>query len=48
MRASGIGLYLCKCVCEKLGTEISAESEEGKGTTVCIKFDQYDLNLTKE
>ena len=33
-RASGLGLYLCKRVCQNLGHGISAESEPGKGTTV--------------
>ena len=33
-RASGLGLYLCRRVCQNLGHTISAESEPGKGTTV--------------
>ena len=31
-KASGIGLYLCKRVCDRLGHELSVESEPGKGT----------------
>ena len=42
-RASGIGLYLCKRICENLGAEISAESEPEKGTAVLIKLDQYKI-----
>ena len=35
-RASGIGLYLCKRVCDNLGHGISAQSAPGAGTTVRI------------
>ena len=41
LSASGIGLYLCRRVCEALGVGIRAESEPGKGTTVF-------LDLSKE
>lgn len=33
-RASGIGLYLCKRICDNLGVDIVFESAPGKGTTV--------------
>lgn len=36
--STGIGLYMCKVVCEKLNNEISIVSEEGKGTTVSISY----------
>lgn len=36
--ASGLGLYLCKTICEKLGLTISAESTVGRGTSVTIHF----------
>ena len=36
MSASGIGLYLCKRICSKLGHGISARSEVGKGTDISI------------
>ncbi len=39
-RASGIGLYLCKRICDNLGHKISAESEQGVGTKIKI-----DLNI---
>ena len=47
-KASGLGLYLCKGVCEKLGHGIRVTSKEGKGTTViltlqCEKVHQGDL-----
>lgn len=37
-RASGIGLYLCKRVCDNLGHGISVQSELGAGTTVRIEL----------
>lgn len=36
--ATGIGLYLCKKLCEKLKHGIYIESEEGIGTMICITF----------
>lgn len=47
-KASGLGLYLCKGVCEKLGHGIWVASKEGEGTTVmitlqCEKVQQGDL-----
>lgn len=38
--ATGIGLYLCKRILEKLSHEISIESLEGKGTKVRILFSE--------
>lgn len=35
-KASGIGLYLCKRICNNLGHSIDVKSEGDKGTTVCI------------
>lgn len=37
-KASGIGLYLCKMICDKLGHKISVESMVGSGTVVRISF----------
>ncbi len=37
-RATGMGLYLCKELCRKLGIEICIFSEEGKGVKVILKF----------
>ncbi len=39
-RASGIGLYLCKRICDALGHEISIESSEGSGTVVKIGLER--------
>lgn len=35
-KSTGIGLYLCKMICDKLGHKITVESEEGNGTRVCL------------
>ena len=42
-KASGLGLYLCKRICGKLGVGISVSSEPGRGTAVYIDLEQYDL-----
>ena len=42
--ASGIGLYLCKRICDNLEVGISAESEVAKGTRMCLDFSQYGLS----
>ena len=34
--ASGIGLYLCRRICQNLGHTITAQSAMGQGTTVYI------------
>lgn len=41
-QSTGIGLYLCKRLCEKLGIGISANSE-GKGTTILLSFHINDF-----
>ena len=33
-KSTGIGLYLCKSICDKLNHGLSAESEVGRGTTI--------------
>ena len=40
--STGIGLYLCKRLCDKLGIDIWAASE-GKGTTVSLAFHTNDF-----
>lgn len=45
-RASGIGLYLCRRICDNLNIEISAKSEIGKGTVIQLHMNQY--NMRKE
>ena len=42
-KASGIGLYLCKRICNNLGHTISVESCIDKGTTIKINFEQEIL-----
>ena len=37
-KASGIGLYLCKQILQKLGHKVCVESEPGKGTQVKLVF----------
>ncbi len=39
-RSTGIGLYLCRRVCDRLGASITAESEVGRGTRIFIRFDR--------
>jgi signal transduction histidine kinase len=39
-RATGLGLYLCHKLCDKLGLDISAQSVAGEGTTIRIMFPQ--------
>ena len=43
-KASGIGLYLCKRICEKLGHKISAESD-GTGTIIKISLETHKLEI---
>ena len=35
-RATGIGLYLCRQICRRLGHTIAVDSEPGRGTRVTI------------
>lgn len=37
-KASGLGLFMCKQICDKLGHEITAESVVGEGTIIRIIF----------
>lgn len=41
-QSTGIGLFLCKRLCDKLGIGISASSE-GKGTTISLSFHINDF-----
>ncbi|MDY5911031.1 MAG: sensor histidine kinase [Inconstantimicrobium porci] len=40
-KSTGIGLYLCRKLCLRLGIGISLQSEEGKYTKVIITFPQF-------
>ena len=42
-KSTGIGLYLCKKLCAKLGLGLKLESKENKGTKVSIVFPEYKL-----
>jgi len=44
-KASGIGLYLCKRICDRLGHGISAVSEPGTGTTIRVDLEQRRLEV---
>ncbi len=41
--STGIGLYLCKKLCDRLEHSIRIESQEGEGTTVTIVFPLSDM-----
>lgn len=41
-KASGLGLYLCRRICDNLGHGICIESTPGEGTTVKIRFRRGD------
>lgn len=42
-KSTGMGLYLCKKLCDKLGLGISIKSKEGEGTEVSILFPINDM-----
>lgn len=42
-RASGLGLYLCRRICDSLGAKIDISSEVGRGTLVSVDLEQYEL-----
>lgn len=44
-KASGIGLYLCRRICKKLGHRISAESKVDVGTTITIDLKRQMLEI---
>lgn len=37
-KSTGMGLYICKRLCDKLGISISAKSVPGEGTTISLVF----------
>jgi signal transduction histidine kinase len=41
-KSTGLGLYICRKLCGKLGLAISAQSQPGAGTTIQISFPQRD------
>ncbi|MDE6709714.1 MAG: sensor histidine kinase, partial [Oscillospiraceae bacterium] len=44
-KASGIGLYLCRQICGKLGHKITAQSQVGKGTLIKIDLAEADVEI---
>lgn len=44
-KASGIGLYLCRRICNTLGHKITAESEVGKGTVIKIDLKSENVEI---
>lgn len=42
-KASGLGLYLCRLICGKLGHKISLRSEAGVGTEVRIELSETEI-----
>lgn len=42
-KASGLGLYLCKRICDNLGIGIIARSEIDNGTVILLDLEQYEL-----
>lgn len=45
-KASGLGLYMCKGVCDKLGHRIRIESEECHGTDVIITVTKENISIS--
>lgn len=46
--STGMGLYIVKTLCEKLGHQIKIFSKLGQGTIVEITFSEHDYYLTKK
>lgn len=44
-KASGLGLYLCKRICDRLSVGLAVVSQLGRGTVVKIHLEQYDLKM---
>lgn len=43
-KSTGIGLYLCKCICDKLNHRIFVESEVEVGTRVCLDIRRREIH----
>jgi len=42
-KSTGLGLYLCKKLCLKLGLNVAVKSEQGQGTVIEIVFPKSDM-----
>lgn len=47
-KSTGIGLYLCRQLCTKMGLEISLVSTQGEGTCVSVSFPQNRMYFIDE
>ena len=47
-KSTGLGLYLCRKLCKKLGIGITLTSTEGKGTAVQLLFPKSGMHLLEE
>ena len=47
-RSTGMGLYLCKKLCDKLGIGISLKSRINEGTTITLIFPQSSMMRLEE
>ena len=43
--STGLGLYLCRQICQRLGHTLSISSHPGQGTQVCLRFDRPQLMM---
>lgn len=44
-KSTGLGLYLCKTVCDKLGHDLSVRSEVGKGSEFLVDLSSRNLQI---
>ncbi|MBQ8961626.1 MAG: sensor histidine kinase [Ruminococcus sp.] len=47
-KSTGMGLYIVRKLCRKLGHGISASSEQGKFTEICMTFGRNDLHDVRQ
>ena len=47
-KSTGLGLYLCRKLCKKLGIGITLTSTVGKGTAVQLLFPKSGMHLLEE
>ena len=47
-KSTGMGLFICKKLCGKLGLSISLDSVLGQGTTVTITFPVGNMHLLED
>jgi len=46
--STGLGLAIVKALVEKMGSELTCESEEGRGTTFTVKMDKSNEPVTRK